>query len=119
MVHSRTDYALAVGALYAYHETWGEVAYHLEQSGSKHPRAYWHGIAYGRIENAAREAKAAITRACQAIGLPVTTVTRNGEPRKNISYSLQVYKRMKALKNRHSATWDELGQMMLDKMEGL
>jgi len=114
-----TDYAIAVGALYAYHETWSEVTYHLEQHGSKHPRAYWHGIAYGRIVHPDRQARVAIVKACQSIGLPVTTVTRNAEQRKNITVSSVLYERLNALKSKFGLTWNELAEIMLGKVEVL
>ena len=112
------DYAELVSELYRYYGTWCKVAGACEKYGSKHPRSYWHGIAHGRIETPGRDAKIAIAKVCKYAGIVCNSSYTHVAPRKNVSYSLSVYNALAALKNANSLSWNELAEMLLERMEG-
>ena len=106
-----TDYAALTRALYRHYGTWRKVA---EMCGIGSPALYWK-IANRKILSPGKNVKSVILKAVNDTGvlLPAVTSRISRIARKNVSYSVDLYKKMEALKNMKNQTWEQFGEMAL------
>ena len=111
-----TDYAAQVQQLYRHYGTWRKVAdacgESVEQRG-----VYW-DIAHKKY-NPSKKRRIAILKAVKSLGAPSYDKTRTLArlQRKNVSFAIDTYKRLESLKNAQGLTWNELAEMLLERME--
>lgn len=111
-----TNFAAQVKQLYRHYGTWRKVA---DACGGGYSRAYYWRIANGKISRPCSDSVHRIVTTSSMLPKrelqPVTRATRNA--RRNVSFNLATFDRMEQLKRQHSATWNELAEMMLEAME--
>ena len=113
-----TDYADLVQQIYKRELLWSNVAYEMQQNGSRHDRSYWWGIANKTLLNPDKKAKSAVRKYATIHSLLVRATYRNAGQRKNITVSTTLYNRLNALKRRNSETWEQLISRALEALEG-
>ena len=112
-----TNYAALVTGLYNALGKWSEVAIACDDDIER--KGYYWQIGNGRIKRPDKKTRCAIYDAVKLVApeLAALTSTPRDLARKNVSYSTEIYKRLKSLKNAHQVTWNELAKMMLEAME--
>ena len=96
------DYAAQVKMLYKQHKTWRGVAKKCGFSP-----AYWMRVSKSELFPSEK----AISSLTREVTLCYQRILQRR--RKNVSFSIGLYKRMLAVKNAHSETWQQFGENAL------
>ena len=109
------NYHALVMTLYEHHKTWRGVA---EACGGDFTRAYYWRIAKGKIRNLGGRGERGINNAYKQLKRELQPVTeRRRQARKNISFSLPIYRRLLEIKLSNGETWNELMELLLSQWE--
>ena len=111
-----TDFAALTSALYRHYGTWRKVAEMCGDSGDQRGM-YW-DIAHKKYKPN-KKRRIAILKAVRLLGAASYDKTRTLArlQRKNVSFELDTYERLKKLKNVRGLTWNGLAEMMLERMD--
>ena len=113
-----TDYGKLVNGLYNALGKWSLVAIACDDDVER--KGYYWQIGNGRIKRPDKKTRRAIFEAVKLIEPELATLTSTPRDlqRVNVSFDTGIYKRLKTLKNAQQVTWNELAEMMLERMEG-